>query len=65
MAPKRKKMLHILKTDPDDLQRTLMYNLSLGYNCLQFPLFETEDMTPDYEDLVDLIFDFDEIVCWW
>jgi hypothetical protein len=65
MAPKRKKMLHILKTEPDDLQRTLMYNLSLGYSCLQFPLFEMEDIAPDYEELVDLIFDFDEVVSWW
>lgn len=41
---KGKKMLHILKSEPDDLQRTLMYNLSLGYNCLQFPLHEFDDM---------------------
>ena len=58
-------MLHILKTEPDDLQRTLMYNLSLGYSCLQFPLFVFEDEEPDYDELIDLIFDFDEIVTWW
>ena len=62
---KRKKMLHILKSEPDDVQRTLMYALSLGYNCLQFPLFEVDDMAPDYEELIELIFDFDEIISWW
>lgn len=62
---KRKKMLHILKSEPDDLQRTLMYTLSLGYSCLQFPLFEMDDMAPDYEELIDLIFEFDEVISWW
>ena len=65
MAKRRKKMLHILKTAPDDLQRTLMYNLSLGYSCLQFPLFELEGEQPDYEELIDLVFEFDEIITWW
>lgn len=63
--PKRKKMLHVLKSEPDDLQRTLMYNLSLGYNCLQFPLFEVEGEEPDYEELLDMIFTFDEVITWW
>jgi hypothetical protein len=62
---RRKKMLHILKTAPDDLQRTLMYTLSLGYNCLQFPLFEIEGEPPDYDELIDLIFEFDEVLTWW
>ena len=63
--PQRRKKLHILKTPADDLQRTIMYNLSLGYNCLHFPLFEVEGIEPDYDDLVDLIFEFDEVVSWW
>ena len=62
--PIRKKMLHILKSDPDDLQRTLMYTLSLGYSCLQFPLFDFDGETPDYEELIDLIFEFDEVITW-
>lgn len=65
MAKFRKKMMHVLKSEPDDLQRTLMYNLSLGYQCLQYPLFETEGIEPDYEELIDLIFEYDEVICWW
>ena len=63
--PKRRKMLHILKSPSDDLQRTLMYALSLGYNCLQFPLFDLDGDSPDYDELVDLIFEFDEVISWW
>ena len=63
--PKRKKMLHILKSPPDYLQRNFMYNLSLGYSCLQFPLFDFDEEQPDYDELIDLIFDFDEVITWW
>ena len=63
--PKRRKMLHILKAPPDDLQRTFMYNLSLGYKCLQFPLFDFDEGPPDYNELIDLIFEFDEVITWW
>ena len=39
--------------------------VSLGYSCLQFPLFEFDELEPDYDELIDLIFDFDEVVSWW
>ena len=65
MPKRRKKMLHILKTQSDDLQRQLMMTLSLGYSCLQFPLFDLEGEEPDYEELIELIFDFDEVITWW
>ncbi len=57
-------MLQILKTKPDDLQIKLMSTLSLGYNCLQVPLFEKENEV-DYEELLDLIFEYDEVITWW
>ena len=65
MVKRRKKLLHIMKTPADDLQRSLMYALSLGYGCLQFPLFEIEGENPDYDELIELIFEFDEVVSWW
>ena len=65
MPKRRKKMLHILKTQPDDIQRTLMMTLSLGYSCLQFPLFDLDGEEPDYDELIELIFDFDEVITWW
>ena len=63
--PKRRKMLHILKSPADDMQRTFMYSLSLGYSCLQFPLFDIDGEPPDYGELIDLIFEFDEVIAWW
>ncbi len=63
--PKRKKMLHIQKTPPEGLQQLLMRILSLGYDSLQFPLFEGDGGEVDYEELIDLIFECDEVVTWW
>ena len=43
-----------------------MCALSLGYNCLQIPLFAIEgEEETDYEELIDLIFEYDEVVTWW
>ena len=60
----RKKMLHILNSRPTTTQRTLMNTLSLGYHTLEFPLYE-EHSTADYDDLVELIFEHDQIINWW
>lgn len=65
MPSKRKTMLHVLKTPPDDLQQTLMTTLSQGYESRHIPLFEQEDTETDYEELLDLIFESDEVVSWW
>lgn len=61
----RRKKLHILKSPPDDMQRTFMCSLSLGYNCINIPLFEVDGVEPDYEELIDLIFEHDEVITWW
>jgi hypothetical protein len=64
MAQRRKK-LHIFASPPDDLQRALMCSLSLGYNILNIPLFEVDGEAPDYDELIDLIFEYDEVITWW
>jgi hypothetical protein len=61
---KRKKMLHILNSEPGDTQRELMSILSRGYHTLSFPLFE-EHSDSDYDELIDLIFEHDQVVTWW
>jgi len=60
----RKKMLHILNSMPNETQRVLMNSLSLGYHTLEFPLYE-ENTDTDYDELVDLIFEYDQIINWW
>jgi hypothetical protein len=56
------KMLHILKSEPDDVTQTLMGILSEENETTTFALYEGN---PDYEELVDLIFESDKVVTWW
>jgi hypothetical protein len=60
----RKKMLHILNSRPTETQRTLMNQLSLGYHTMEFPLYE-ENTDADYDEFIDLIFEYDQIITWW
>jgi hypothetical protein len=56
------KLLHILKSEPDDLTTNLIDLLSEGNETTTFVLYEGE---PDYEQLIDLIFASDNVVTWW
>jgi len=61
-----KKILHLLKTKPDDMQRTLMDNLSKGSPNLEIPLYEENgDENIDYDEIIDLIFEYDQVIAWW
>ncbi|MEE8397585.1 MAG: hypothetical protein V3S89_01185 [Desulfobacterales bacterium] len=63
--PSGKTMLHILKTPPDDLQHTVMMALSRGNDDAQMPLFEQDDTEVDYGEVIDRIFEYDEVITWW
>jgi len=56
------KILHILKTEPDEEARTLMDLLSDGEGNSTFSLYESD---PDYAKLLDLIFENDRTISWW
>jgi len=56
------KILHILKTEPDEETRTLMDIISSGEESLTFSLYDPD---PDYEKLLDLIFENDRTISWW
>ncbi len=56
------KTLHILKSRPDDNTRALMEILSQGEETEVFGLFEGQ---PDYERLIDFIFEYDKTISWW
>lgn len=56
------KILHILKSEPDDNTRILIDILSEGQEYTLFPLYEGEQ---DYEKLLDLIFKHDKTISWW
>jgi hypothetical protein len=56
------KLLHILKSEPDNSTKTLIDILSAGEEATSFALYEDN---PDYENLIDLVFDHDKIISWW
>ncbi len=56
------KILHILKTKPDDLTNTFIDLISDGEENTTFSLYEQD---PDYAKLLDLIFENDRTISWW
>jgi len=55
------KILHILKTEPDETVRELM-EATADEEATTVPLFEGD---VDWTGLVDEIFAADKVICWW
>ena len=56
------KLLHILKSEPDHNTELLMDIFSADEASGTFSLYEAD---PDYERLIDLIFEYDSVITWW
>jgi hypothetical protein len=56
------KMLHIYRSEPDTVSKTLANTLSEGNQVTEFKLYEGD---PDYDRLIDLIFEHDKVISWW
>ena len=56
------KVLHILKSEPDENTRSLVEIVSEGEEAIQFGLFEEG---ADYEKLIDMIFEHEKVITWW
>ncbi len=56
------KLLHILRSEPDDLVRRLIQGVSRGENGAEVPLYRGP---VDYAKLVASIFQSDMVICWW
>jgi hypothetical protein len=56
------KILHILRSEPDDTVKKLMTGLSNGHETTR-RLLVSEDL--DWPRLVDEIFSHDKVICWW
>ena len=64
--PEKKKILHLLKTEPDDIQRCLMNNLSEGRISLEIPLYGGDENDNEvYDRIIDAIFKYDQVITWW
>ncbi|MBW1900285.1 MAG: hypothetical protein JRJ20_01485 [Deltaproteobacteria bacterium] len=57
------KILHILKTDLDDITNALLSALGTTHGQ-ESTVIRLDDST-DYEKLIDIIFDHDKVITWW
>jgi len=56
------KILHILKTEPDNNTKTFIDILSEGEEAA---IFNLNNAQTNYEKLIDLIFEYDKTIVWW
>jgi hypothetical protein len=55
-------ILHVFKSEPDAVIKKLMEPLSKGKKARQFEMFRGN---VDYDQLVELVFENDKVICWW
>jgi len=56
------KVLHILKSEPDESVEKFTHALGSHHETSVVVLY---GKTPDWEALVDDIFEHDKVICWW
>ncbi len=56
------KVLHILRSEPDETVTEMMKTMANGEYAKSVPLY-TGDV--DWSGLVDDIMHYDKVICWW
>ncbi len=56
------KLLHIMRSEPDELTKRLVKGVSQGESNEEVPLYRRQ---VDYAKLVESIFKADKVICWW
>ena len=56
------KILHVYRSEPNDDVQKLVEIVSEGRDSESFDLHVD---SPDYDKLVDMIWDADQTICWW
>lgn len=56
------KLLHVLKSEPDDTVKALMTAFSEGNDVRHFEMYKGD---VDYDQLIELVFENDKTICWW
>jgi hypothetical protein len=56
------KVLHVLKSEPDEIVSRLMKQLSEDNEARQFEMYQG---AVDYDKLVELVFEHEKVICWW
>ncbi len=62
MSEATKKILHIYRSEPDATTQTLVSILNRDREAKEFKLYLGK---PNYDMLVQMIFDADQTVSWW
>ena len=57
------KILNIYRSEPDSTTKTLVEIVTRDRDSDSF--FLNTDTTPNYDKLVDMIFEADQTLCWW
>jgi hypothetical protein len=57
-----KKVLNIVRSAPDDFEKKLIENFFTDVGNSVISLYEGD---VDWSSLVDEIFSYDQIICWW
>ena len=56
------KILNVYRSAPDDTTKKLVEIVSADREASSFDLNVD---SPDYDALVDMVFDADQTICWW
>jgi hypothetical protein len=56
------KLLNIIRSEPDDTTKTFIESFSKDEGAKKVVLYEGNI---DWSELVDDIFSYDKVVCWW
>lgn len=56
------KLLHVLRSEPDDEVKKLVEILSDGTESKTFGLYKG---AANYDELIDLVFEHDKVITWW
>ena len=59
---KKIKILHILRSKPDEMVKQLIAGVSSVEESIEIPIYHGE---VDYDLLVEQIFGSDQIISWW
>lgn len=57
-----KKVLNIVRSEPDEVVKTFVEAFSEGGEDIVIGLYEGD---VDWPGLVDKIFAYDKVICWW
>lgn len=56
------KVLHLLRSEPDATVVKITHAMSAEHTMIVVALYE---VFVDWAALVDMIFEYDQVICWW